>query len=254
MSDNTMTIALEGDVLLSQFSEAMRHFFNLIDLLSREVAEDTQIEWFIDDLQTGSAIATIAGIADDNESVQKVIYAYGDIGKSLQKHKPIRYSKNVAKEAISITGLLNGNITAVRFETAESDSIIYSLFDEESPRTVTQTVSFGTIKGRVQSMSNRKGLRFTIYDPLFDKGISCYLEKGQESFLKEIWGQTISVTGRIVREPDNGRPFKVRDITSIDPVKIVEPGSYRVARGIFFDPQDKEPAEISIRRIRDAEN
>ena len=97
-------------------------------------------------------------------------------------------------------------------------------------------------------------MKFTLYDSTFDKAVPCYLQEDQEDKMREIWGKNVIVTGRITREPDNGRPVSIREITSIDPVVEAAPGSYKIARGIFQWSQGDEPAEVSIRRLRDAEN
>jgi hypothetical protein len=251
MGDNTITIALEGDVELKNFTTVMLRFQNLIDLLSREVAGDQAIVWTLDDLQYGSAIATIAGIADDEEPVLRVIDAYARVGQALERHAPIPYSPAVAAEASHITRVIGGNIIAIRFETAKNDYSIYSPSKTEPSSTPSKRIALGVVKGRVQSISNRHKLRFTLYDALFDKPVSCYLEPDQEDLMREIWGNMVLVSGRVTREPDFGRATAVRDITSIEPVRESEPGDYKRARGALSWSPGDEPAEAFIRRLRD---
>ena len=59
--DNTLTLALEGEVTLADFSEAMKDFRALIAALSKEIGGKTKIDWRIDDLNAGSAMTTIRG-------------------------------------------------------------------------------------------------------------------------------------------------------------------------------------------------
>lgn len=253
MSDNTLTIALEGDVLLPQFVEMMQRFRNLVDLLSREVAPDAGIEWLIEDLQAGSAMATVAGLADEMEPITRVVAGYSHIGGALQQGDPIPFSENIRREAVAITKVIHSKVTAIRFETAETDNIIYGEFTAPSQKTRVPRTSFGAVSGRVQALSSRGKLKFTLYDAILDKPVNCYLSDGQEDLMREIWGQHVVVVGRITREQDKGRAVNVRNITSVERVKPIQPKSFRAARGILsWNPGD-ETAEASMRRFRDAE-
>ncbi|MBZ0304808.1 MAG: hypothetical protein K8I82_01950 [Anaerolineae bacterium] len=254
MPDTTLVLALEGDVTLDQFSEAVNHFHKLLLQLTQEVAADTPIEWDLEDLQYGSAIMAVVGRADYDEPILRVVSAFEDIGQSLQHHERIPFSRHVAKEGEALTKLIKGNVKAVRLGTARKEAIIYSLFDARKISMTKPMVSFGTVKGRVQAISNRGKLRFTLYDAVFDKPISCFVKEDRQNVLTDIWDKVVFVTGRVTRQPDSGQPVSVRDIISIDSKPIVEPGSYRLARGVLARSGDSEPAEISIRRLRDAEN
>ncbi len=254
MADNTLTIALEGDVLLSQFAETIRRFTNLVDMLSQEVADNEPIEWIIDDLQAGSALATVIGLAKEEEPVLRVVSAYGKVGRALQRNEPVPFSTAVAREAAAITQVIQDKITAMRFETAQSDSIIYGAFDSRRKASATPRVALGMVRGTVQALSSRGKLKFTLYDSIFDKPISCYVQDGREDVMREIWGKRVAVMGRVTREPDNGRPTVVRNITSIEPIQEAAPDSYKRARGALPWSEQDEPAEVSIRRLRDAED
>ena len=62
MKDNILTFALEGELTLDDFSEAIKDFKALINALSHEIGGKTKIDWRIDELNAGSAIATIHGV------------------------------------------------------------------------------------------------------------------------------------------------------------------------------------------------
>ena len=120
MSD-TLTIALNGDVPLREFADAMGHFRALVESLSVELAGNTPIEWAVDSLESGSAIATIRGSCERAELVASVINAYTQVGKALQLNKPIPYAERVRKPALSLSQMLDGKITSIRFETEYAD-------------------------------------------------------------------------------------------------------------------------------------
>lgn len=254
MPDTTLILALDGDVTLTQFAEGVNHFHKLLLQLSQEVAAETTIEWDLEDLHYGSAVIAVVGRANHDEPILRVVSAFEALGQSLQQFETLPFSRNVIREAEALTKLITGDITAIRLATAQREAIVYSPVDAKYTHNPEPMISLGTVKGRVQSISNRGSLRFTLYDSVFDRPISCFIKDDQRHILADIWDKLVYVTGRITRQPDSGQPVSVRDIQSIDLVKVVQPGSYRQARGILAEQWDGEPAEISIRRLRDAED
>jgi len=144
---------------------------------------------------------------------------------------------------------LNGRITAIRFETQEKDNFITS---KSSIGKKSQSIkhSMGTVKGIVQSLTMRNQLKFTIWDALFDKGVTCYLDKGQEEIMREVWGKKVIISGRIGRHPETGLPVVIRQISDIQVIPEIEPGSYRRARGVIPWKEGIERPEDVIRRLR----
>jgi hypothetical protein len=52
MDNDTLTLALNGDVSLRDFAQAMAQFSALVQGLTIEIAGDAAIEWVIDTLDT----------------------------------------------------------------------------------------------------------------------------------------------------------------------------------------------------------
>lgn len=253
MTDNTLTIALEGDVSLGQFAETISHFNGLVEALSKEVAVGAEIDWIMDDLHGDSPLATVVGIAQEETAVQHVIDAFTQIGQALQRHEPIPFHQEIANEAIALTKVIGSNVTEVRFMTAETDSVIYGVFDENLQGAVAPRISFGSVKGKVQAITSRGRLKFTLYDHVSDRPVTCYLQPGNEEKMRDIWGKDVIVTGQIVRGGGDSYPRSVRHITELEILPEIKPGSYKEARGILNWVEGDEPAEVSVRRIRDAE-
>lgn len=113
-------------------------------------------------------------------------------------------------------------------------------------------VTFGAIEGRVQTLTERKGLRFTLHDTLNDRAISCYLQEGQKELMRQAWGQRAIVEGEISRDTILGRPVAIRHITSTRIVSESEKGSYLKARGIAPRKPESPLPEVLIRQWRDA--
>lgn len=252
MVSTTITFALDGDaVSLETFAEEMRHFSGLLRALAVELSRKDEIAWFIEDLQRSSAIATIRGEAEDIRAVERVVSGVIVVGKALARFEPVPYSPGVVKQAEKIVARLNGEIRSVRFETSDEDVTVYG--PSVSKSTVTPTLSaYGAVEGRVQTLSSRGGLRFTLYDTLRDRAVSCYLQEGQQELMRGIWGQRALVEGWVTRDAVTGRPVTIRRVRNVELIPDVTPGSYRRARGALPRGPHDLPPEEAIRRLRDA--
>lgn len=250
MTDDILTIALDGDITLADFSEAIRLFRLLVDALSQEVGGKTKVDWRIDDLQTGSAIATIRGTSPRPEITEEIIRAFAIVGSALQRHETIPYSDKVRRRASAIPDLVQGSIVSIRLETPFSDSLITRHTGQ--PKVSEITYAYGQVRGAVQTLTSRRGLKFTLYDSIFDKPISCYLKEDQEEIMRDAWGRKVIVSGLIGREPDQKCAVVVREIQAIEVLVDVPSSSYLFARGALSAEKENEKPEAVIRSIRDA--
>lgn len=251
---DTITLALDGDVSLADFAETIRRFDNLIHALAR--AENAQnVEWVIADLEVSSTIATARGVAKPDqpekaaaEEIERIVSGYLRIGLSLERGESIPYQeRDVIQEAEAITAVLDGRVRSVRFETSEAEAIVATA----RPGPIDGTrAAYGAVEGRVQTLTSRGGLRFTLYDTLRDKAVSCYLAKGHEDQMRDVWGRRAVVEGLVTRDAATGRPLAVRGITAVEVIPEVRPMAYRGLRGI--SPSRGLSAEEAIRRLRDA--
>ncbi len=248
MGSTTITLALEGEVLLDPFAHVTGHFHGLVAGLSSELAQEADIAWVMEDLEVIGAMTTIRWESAHLAAVERVVRAYDVVGKSLERSQPIPYSERVAIEARGILAVLNGKITAIRFETANEDSIVTSAPSGAPQRLVT---SFGAIKGRIQSRTGRTSLRFTLFDSVSNRGVSCYLQEGREELMDSDWDQRAIVEGWVSRDPITGRPIAIRQVSQVTLLKDVKPGSFRAARGVVSIGGDRLLPEDAIRRLRD---
>jgi hypothetical protein len=249
--NNTLTLRLEGDVPLELFATAMRNFSELVVQLSNSVAIDAKIEWIIEDLRAGSAAATIVGMSHEADAIASVVAAYEAVGVALEMNTPIPYNDKVQRAAKGITSVLNGKITSISFETATADATIVSAAVEKKDKPKNR-YTYGTVKGDVETLSRRRGFKFTLYDTLFGKAVNCYFTAAQEDIVRNIWGKRVIVSGKIGRDTE-GRPQVVREIHDVREVVPSAPGSYSKARGILSSVAGGERAEDIIRRVRDGE-
>lgn len=259
MSD-TVTLALQGTVSLSDFSVAVARFNGLIAALAAE-SHVENVEWQIDALEYSSAITTARGVplngSSDTASIERVAHAYLEVGEALEQGQTVPFPQPVQKEARGLAELLSDSdeIEAVRFETAEADVIIRVPAPDQGPKLMVVEAkaepSYGSVTGRVQTLSSRNALRFVVYDHIYDRAVSCYLVKGREAMMRQMWDRVATVEGWVTRDPRTGRPLTIRKVSSVTPLTEVEPGEYRRARGAIRRGEDDPLPEDQIRRFRD---
>ncbi len=251
MARDSLTLRLSGDdIPLADFAKAMAKLSELVEALSQELASDDRIEWAISDLESSSAIATAHGVASRVETVERVVLAYEHVGDALESHAPIPYSARARAAALGITSILGGRVEAVTFETAAVEKTV-RLRPAPTPA-VHDFIQKGAVRGRVQTLSNRGALRFTLFDLLHDKAVSCYLAEGREELMLDAWGKVAIVEGMVRRDAFTGRPVSVREVTALTVQPDSPTDSYRRARGAVPVPPGGPLPEDVIRRLRDA--
>jgi hypothetical protein len=259
---DTVTLIRSGEVPLYILARAIQRFSALIKGLSIDTgAED--LDWILNDLQVSSAVATVLG-RGEAEKIARVVRGYESVGSALERDEPIPYSPRVQRPARALRSIVGGKIESVTLETAEREAIIrpsrpraavtplpgQPVLRAVQPLVAGRVPAFGAVDGRVQTLSNRGGLRFTLYDLLHDKAVSCYLAEGHEEIMRDVWGKVATVEGLITREPLSGRPLAVRQIAKVTPTPDFKT-TYRDARGAAPSLTGILP-EHAIRRLRDA--
>jgi hypothetical protein len=251
MATDTLTLKLQGNVSLDDFAKVVSRFDALVKGLANLVAPDERIDWTVEDLQSGSAEITAVGTAQSSEPLIRVRSAYLNIGRSLEADEPVAYPPGVRDSAEGIRAVLNGQITAAIFETVEDDAIVRTAPHVHVP-TRPALVTKGAVSGRIQTLTNRGSLRFTLYDLLHDKAVSCYLAEGREDLMRDAWGKLAVVEGIVRRDPLTGRPIAIRGVTAVGIRPDPDIEGYRAARGALPWHADAALPEDVIRRMRDA--
>ncbi len=247
MAKNTLTFELGGRVEIADFANGIAAFRRLVAALTPRKAG---VAWVVEDLQPGSAVVTLRGESDDPVAVERIVDEYEKIGAALSRHEDLPRINQRAMTASHAIKDLTGATDYVRFETPDIEYTIYR--NGHAPSRPATRVSIGAITGTIQTLSNRGGLRFNLYDTLLDKAVACYLAPGQEELMREAWGRRARVSGTISRETTTGRPTTIRNIMNVKILAEVPPGSYLRARGaVPWQPGDLLP-EDAIRRLRDA--
>jgi hypothetical protein len=257
-SNDTVTLAINGEVSLDDFAQAIPALKSLIAAIQNEKARDADLHWVIDDLQYSSAITRLRGVG---EMADAVADEYLQIGRAAAAGR-VPDSAPIRNSLIALTGFIGRNgSTSVRLETREDDAEILHPLSEHMAKTTAgeseielPSSTFGSVRGRVQSITNRKTLQFTIYDVNTDGAISCYLEPGSETLMRKAWGKLAIVSGLVRRNQITGEPSTVRHIKP-ENIKLIEEasGSWRDAIGASRSRKGEITSDVAIRRGRDGQ-
>lgn len=185
-------------------------------------------------------------LGGDPDGTIRVSAAYETVGEALARGGAIPYSPKIRRPARALAKLLKDDVTAVRLETPQRD---FTILAGPSQPEVRIAPTLGAVEGRIQTLSNRGSLRFTLFDTLEDHAVSCYLSAGDEGMIQQLWGHLAIVEGEIRRDPLTGRPTAIRRITAVTPIEVLGPDAWHAARGAL--PWDGVPAEQAIRQVRD---
>ena len=249
MPNDTVTLALDGDVSVDVFASAAKDLAALINALSSEIAGQDRPEWIVQYLDGGSATMTFGAQGSEEETIEKVVRGFATVGRSLESDEAIPYSQKVESAARGLTAVLNGAVTEVRFETSEVAAAVSSSAHVEARGNLQ---AYGAIEGRVRTLTSRGGLNFVLYDSVYGKAVRCFLEPGGEEKMRGAWDRHAVVEGWVSRDPTSGRPVSVRKISELRLLDRVERGSFRKARGaVPFHEGDPLPEE-AVRIMRDA--
>ncbi len=250
MSNNTVTLALDGEVSLDSFAKAMDQFHALIEALASEVSPGAKINWFVEDLWVGSTVARIRGESPEPSVVEPVAEAFLRTGKALADGRRIPYSPRVEKPARAIISVINDSVRSVRFETEQDEATVVA---PEGARPSSTTVeAYGAVEGRIQTLSSRASLRFTLFDDLHDRAVTCYLAEGQEDLMRDAWDRRALVEGWVTRSATTGQPRAVRRVRRVTLLRDVPRGSYVRAAGVLKPLPGTSLPEETLRVARDA--
>lgn len=152
-----------------------------------------------------------------------MVHAYDRLGARLARGE--LPAEGLQEPTRRLVELVDGEVRSVRIETFEADHVI-------------------TARERDHLLADLEE-----DDLVHDKAVTCYLRPGHEEIMRDLWGELVTVHGRVRREAETGRRMTIRDVRRIEPLPEGDRGSWTRARGVR---EDALPAEDRIRRIRDA--
>lgn len=246
-TDPCVGFSLGGEVTLALFHDALGRFSEVLDAL--RAVHETEVDWMVARLEHGSVSATVQAVPLDDwaaSKVQVLCETYLDAADSIQRgdidftiplHRRMYQLAQLVDEAHPLAITANGG----RVEIANPVSVERI----DSPK---QYVTFGTLRGRVETLSRHAKLNFRLYELTTGDSVICNMGPDSEEIMRDVWGYVADVTGAISRDIDTDRPQSMRNITDVARVDEGDKGGWRRARGAL---RSEVPAETLIDRLRD---
>lgn len=250
MMEDHVKFHLGGEVTIDQFSDALTRFSQVLDAL--RLSHGAEVRWMLTGLDYGSAAATAQAVPLDDEAVDRIPIMYdscidaaqrvrdGSLDRALPLHREMHGLMALADENHPIAIQTDSKQVVVK---APIPSLTLAAEEPDAEAT-----SLGTVRGRVETLSRRRGLTFRLYELTTDAAVVCHMDPDLEDTMRGVWGHIADVTGTVLRDPKTDRPLWIRRVTDVDPVDEGDPNGYLRARGAV---RTSEPAEVLVRRMRD---
>ena len=166
--------------------------------------------------------------------------------------RPFPYSAEIRLRVDAMTDLINGEVTAMRFQ-ADGETIEITRPSELAPPEEAPITTFGRLEGRARRIDDPEGADPSVFIfPILaiQENVTCHATEDDADELRRIWRGRVAVEGDIEWDANQQRPRNIRNITNIEdlePPQGIAPGTiYGVAV-----PDDAEKPESILRRLRD---
>jgi hypothetical protein len=214
MTNNTVTVTLEGEITLQALADTLRKLEALLGALVADSAAVSSIDWMVTDLRLGdSATITLTGQPGEEDAAGRAVAGLVAALRALRAQRPIPYSPRVVRRVHDLEAVVTGPISSLQVET-EEDAVV--LHRQGSPGEVAGVGAYGAVDGRIETLTSRRDLRFTLFDTLFDRGVVCALTEDRRDLLRDAWGRWAIVEGWVSCDPFSGRPVAIQHITAIE--------------------------------------
>ena len=254
MSEGFVKFRLEGEVTIGKLSDACIRFTRVLRALDE--SHDASVRWVLAGLDHGSAVVTARAMPLDEEAeelipamCEEVLHAASWVASMQVEESHTLLDRPLLDRVRELAEVVDEN-NQITLEAAGAQvTFTPSIRVAIAERQVKTTSSLGTVRGRVATLSHRKGLRFFLYELATDKSVRCHPDPSLEDRMRSVWNRVAEVTGTITRDAITGQPISIRDITAVNTIEEGEPMGYLQARGAL---RIGESAEQAVRRARDA--
>lgn len=250
MREDEIRLRVGGEVTIEFLSGALAEFTRALDAV--EASHGASVRWVVAGLDHGSATAVVRAVPADDRSealILRMCMSVVEAGQAVMRGEA-DVALPVTRHMTKLQAFASGD-RPVAIECASG--AVEFISGEAAKRTdaeMDRFVSLGTIRGRVEMLSHRRRLHFSLYDLVNDSAVACFPAEDMEPTMRDVWGHLADVTGTVRRDPATDRPHSIRNVTSVEIVDESPGTSYRSALGVL---QTREPAEELVRRMRDAQ-
>ena len=235
-----LTLEIDGtNVTPDKFLRSVRSFFSILsEVTSRIAGKASPLQWTVV-VREGSSLVGVQPVAGFDPAVLlRIESAIGEGLATLEASTDHpRYFSERAIKSLRELGEIVG--------TSDSDDTIIRVWVKKTPVSVThKTVAnvsqilagehedYGSIDGRLQTVTERGGLQFVVYEPLWDRPIRCKIPEHLTEVAIKNFRNRVEVYGLIKYRKD-GKPISIQvdDIVPFPPKERIP--SFREVHGLL---------------------
>ena len=251
MGEDCVKIHVDGELTVDKLSEVFARFSQVLDALSESHSAD--VRWVIAGLDYGSASALARAVPRDDEAQRRIPAMCDDYTDAAR-----RVQDGNADRTFLLHRQMHETARSCRRRSPDRGRVRPSAGGRRGVRRSLGLAGGRGVgggcdvsrhgAGRVETLSRRKALSFSLYELTTDMPVTCYTDPDLEDTMRDVWGHIADVTGTVRRDAGTDRPLWIRRVTKVDRVDAGDPKGYRRARGAI---RTDEPAEVLVRRMRD---
>lgn len=218
MSERVPRITLNVDgprVTAEKFAQAVNAFFDLLDEVSQTMTGSGKAVRWIISIEHGSNLLHARPEVKEGRGVQPatlvrtISRGVGLMGKRAQRPKYFSdFALRLTRDLASVPDGEDVEVTQIKTVPSEKVTISKKTAENISRLLGEDVQEYGTIEGRLLTLSQRHSPHFAVYDPLTDQPIRCNVKDDQLERAWRAFGRRVAVSG-IIRYRKNGTPVSI---------------------------------------------
>lgn len=220
----SIEIKIDGpNVTPGAFLQAVENFFKLVEGVSRNISESGEfINWTVEVAKGSAIVRTKSESRKTEEAAQTISRGINSLRSGLQI-MPRGFTDVEVRAARALARIPDGmgiHSVAIQNGAAPEDLSEPVAKTADAILTGERFVSFGSIEGKVDSVSDKEGYGFTcsIFEPIYKKSVPCSFDKREledqayAAFRKRV------LVGGMIRYGKDGTPTSVNaDVLRVFP-------------------------------------
>lgn len=217
--DPRLTLRLDGPkITADQFARAVTHFCDLLDEVSEEITGSPKAVRWIVTLASGSGIIrarpeAVPMVNGPRVRVSGLVRGISrGVGILERRAQRAKHFKDPAMRILrDLAAVPDGyDVRSIRIQAEETDVAISDKTAQHVNHLLGEDVEeYGTVEGRLQTLSERNRPHFAVYDPLTDHPIRCYVRAQQIEQAWKAFGWRVSASG-LIRYRKDGRAVSIK--------------------------------------------
>ncbi|MGE3993524.1 hypothetical protein [Pseudorhodoplanes sp.] len=237
-SDLTLEIAGKN-VTPDKFLRSVRSFFAIVTEVTAKVAgKRTAVQWNVA-VREGSNLVGLDPLPGYNATiVGKIMDAVSSGVSQIEDRaaQPPFFTERAIKslrDLADVVGTTAEDDTKVRvWVKREPVAVSHKAVAHVAQLLASEHEDYGSVEGRLQTVTERGGFHFVIYQLLWDDSVRCYVPDHLSQKALGSFGQRVEVYGRIkYRKDGRAQSIEADDIVPFPPKEIIP--SFRDVRGIL---------------------